>query len=64
MDFRPCALSIMDTNLHCVNKLLFVSCCMLKIADFKMNFMYTAVSNQFKRQISFAFFKHNLCFSF
>lgn len=55
---------IMDTNLHYVNTLPFVSCCVLEISDFKINFTYGAVNNQFRKQISFAFFKHNLCFSF
>lgn len=57
MDFRLCVLFVMLTKLRYVNKLLFVSCCMVEISDFKINFTYTAVNNQFGNQISFCIFQ-------
>lgn len=57
-------LFIMESNLLYVNRSSAVLCHMLNISDFKINFTYRTDHHQFRKQISFVFFKHNLCFSF
>lgn len=57
-------LFIMDANVLYMKRSSVVLCHMLNISDFKINFTYRTDHHQFRKQISFVFFKHNLCFSF